>query len=491
MAVFKVLNEQHKIYVFPSQIFLANILIFSITLVMLFFCISNYLVSNNFPIELTFILAGVIGIIPLFWLFTFNRHRLCLTLSTVALLLGDFSPALISPLIVVLTLSNFIYLIYKNRNSKIRYFLLPFLLLAALYFENSFLWGFLDVPIMVTNGKIIELGWMGSLGGGVIVYHILYLFLAIYHITCSDKNYLKCYMIILSIIINLIVIIGLIQFGSGLFTLGEAYFRIPSIMRITTRLAPFIVTSLSLIILNLLEKPPWKERIYWVLSLVLSIVLLLITQTRGAIFGGGILLTFLTLGFIRSYRNYRLLIISGSVLFLTIVISFYIFQENTIYLQRFTPEMLMQGIEKRTHLWEQFWQSIDYQNTSILRNMVHLLFGYGWFAERFYVYPHNMDAHNTFLSLFTTYGLIGSFLYFYPLLNLLLMSLKNTFNDPITNSRPYYAMTAGLIIVYLVTGFVHNKLYSPIESAYMWIMIGLLLKNNMAQIFPASSSQLS
>ncbi len=449
-----------------------------------FFALSHFLISNYFPAELTIALAAIIGILPIVWLYTAKRHRLCLTLTTIILLTGDFAPALISPVVLMLTLSNCGYLIYRHRRSAIRWFLLPFLLLTGLYFANSFLWGFVDDPVMITRGQILDLGWAGAFGGGLILYHIVYLFMAIYHLACEDKAFIKPYMIVLSVVINLVVVIGLAQFGASLFSLGEAKFRIPSIMRLTTRLAPFVLTSLTLIVLNLLEKQSWGERSYWLLSLVMGLFLLLITQTRGAILGGGIIFAFLMLGFIRAHRQYWPHLMFGTLLLLGVGTVFFVLQGDTSYLERFTPEMFQSGLGKREVMWDQFWLSIQYQNTSIFRQMVHLLFGYGWFAERFYVFPHNMDAHNTFLSAFTSYGIAGSVLYFGPMFYLLAISVKRSFNAIKINMRPKYAMTAGLILVFMVTGFVHNKLYSPIESAYMWIMLGLLLKDDLPELFP-------
>jgi hypothetical protein len=154
-------------------------------------------------------------------------------------------------------------------------------------------------------------------------------------------------------------------------------------------------------------------------------------------------------------------------------------------LERFQGDIIESGMDKRLLLWTAFWEGLKSQQTTGFRTFVNLLFGYGWFTERWWVFPLNMDAHNTFFASLTTFGLVGTILYNAPYGWLFWRGLKGMFGAKNLVMRPRYGIVAGLVLMYWLAGLVHNKFYSPIESAYLWILFGILLAPDLQFLFAA------
>ncbi|MGE0201225.1 MAG: O-antigen ligase family protein [Candidatus Melainabacteria bacterium] len=450
-----------------------------------FYFLVHLLSLNHMPIWSILVMVSIMACLPLLWLTTWKNHRLCFLLTSFILLGGDFAPALTSPTVALITLPNFFYLLYLNRNSKIKFFLLPFILLSAMYFFSAFLLNVVSKPIMISYGMVLDLGWLSSLIGGMITYHIVYIPLMIYHLIQTDKPFFRSYNYILSLFINLIVIVGIFQFGMYLGgAYGEGLFRVSSIMRIATRLGPFIVISLPLLLCGLLDEPDIKKRTYWWVSIVLSLFIMLLTYTRGAVVAAVVLWAFLALSLFtsRSYRALLYFVIS------TLVICMWFFCLSQVFsldfFTRFDSDKVESGWGKRLVMWKAYFNAIQLQGTSPLRSILHTMFGYGVFSERFYVFPLNRDAHNTFISTFNTFGLVGFCLYYIPYFWILFISTWGIFTAKVMAMRPRYAMASGILILFIASGLVHNKLYSPIESAYTWLLIGVLLREDLGSIFP-------
>ena len=436
----------------------------------------------SFKTNFEIILAPAMAVIPLLWLVLAKQHRTCLSLATIILLAGDMAPTLASPLVALVTFSNGLYLLWHHRHSQVRWILMPFMLLSVGYFVNAFLWDFIEQPVMVSYAMVLDLGWWGALGGTLLVYHMMYFFLALYHVAVYDKSFLKSYVWLLMIFINVVVGFGLLQ---SLATLvgGEYVQRMPSIMRLATRLAPFIVVSLPIFIIQLLENPSKREKTFLWLSIGLNALVLSLTQTRGAIGGAIVLMAFFTIGLYRARQFVQLRNYFIFVVFLFGGLWFWAINSDIMIFERFQGEIIQSGMNKRYVLWDAFLEALKSHQTSNFRSFVNLLFGYGWFTERWWVFPHNMDVHNTFLASLTTFGLTGSILYNAPFGWLLWRGVKGMFTASTLSMRPRYGIVAGLILMNWMAGFVHNKFYSPIESAYLWILFGILLAPDLQYLF--------
>jgi hypothetical protein len=229
-----------------------------------FWGLNQFLAPYPIPFALKVALAPALAMMPLLWLLLAKNHRVCLSLATLILLAGDMAPTLVSPIVALVTISNGLYLLWQHRHSQIRWILLPFMLLSVGYFVNAFLWDFIDRPVMVSYAMVVNLGWWGALGGGLLVYHLMYFFLTLYHVAVFDKDFLKGYVWILMGFINVVVLVGLLQSLMVIFGGDDMVKRIPSIMRLATRLAPFIVVSLPIFIIQLLESPSKREKTFFV-----------------------------------------------------------------------------------------------------------------------------------------------------------------------------------------------------------------------------------
>lgn len=454
-----------------------------ITLVLSFF-MGPLLAPYQFPPWAVLSLQALVASYPLIWLLTWNKHRLCFVLASVILLTGDFAPAISSPVVALITAPNFLYLLYKHRNSRIKYFLLPFILLGGLYFFSAFLLNFVGQPVQISYGLMVDLGWLSSFGGGLIIYHMIYMPMIVYHLACSDSGYFKSYMFTLSLLINLIALTGLYQFFLNGLNLPEgSVYRAASIMRITTRLAPFIVVSLPLLITGLLKESGRNMRLYWWISIAMNVFLLMVTYTRGAIISAGVLWFFLLASLVASRSWKTLFQVVCLTLFLVTVVATMGHLLDLSFFTRFETERMESSMDKRFLLWDTYMNGIGVQHTSVYRSLANMLLGYGWFSERAFVSAINKDTHNTFFSTFATYGLVGMILYFWSYVWMLVLTFKHSLNASIA-MRPRYAMACALLVIFLLSGLVHNKLYSPIESAYTWLLIGVLLWEDLPTIFP-------
>ena len=95
-----------------------------------------------------------------------------------------------------------------------------------------------------------------------------------------------------------------------------------------------------------------------------------------------------------------------------------------------------------------------------------------------------MDPHDTFESQFRCFGLAGTAFYLIPSLWIMGVSFKGSLTRHIQSIRPRYAIAGVLLAAFFIFGMFHNKLYSPIESAYSWLLVFLLVFDELPQIFP-------
>lgn len=436
------------------------------------------------PFWTPFVLGGIAIAYPFVCIKLLKNHRLSLMLGSFVLLTGDYTPGLTSSLAVLITLPNFLYLLYLNRHSRIKYLLLPLLLLSVIYFFNAFLLNFIANPVKVTYVDI-NLGWLGAFGGALIVYHLMYLPLVIYHLACTDKAFFKTYSVWLSVFINIVALYGLYQFITVGLSSDDILFRVNSIFRNTNRLGPFILVSMTLLIKCMLETSDRRYKLYWWFSLMVSIFVLLLTYSRAAIGVGIVLWFFLLLTFITSRAYKKMAFFLFNTLMLLFVIKYlgHFFQID--YLQRFQWDNVEYSYEKRVDILQAYLDAIGYQGTSWWHQTANILFGYGWFSERRLIL---MDTHNTFFSCFATFGLVGVVLYFMPYAWMIWVTFIGCFQGTSRKLRHLNGMACALFVAFLVGGTLHNKLYSPIESAYMWLLAGILLQDQLPILFPQKSA---
>lgn len=444
-----------------------------------------FLTPFNFPFWGIEILVLSVLALPLVWLHFWKNHRFCFVAASLILLVGDIAPPIFAPMALAITLPNFIYLLYLYRKSRIKYLLLPYLLISGIYFANSFLLNFIDNPIMVVDKLHVNIGFLGAFGGFLMVYFFMYFPLILYHFACQDRQFFQTSGFILSLIINFITLVGLFQFITDFlfFEIPDSgIIRIKSIMRRATRFGPFLASSLPILINGLLIAKTPQSKIYWWISIVLSVFMLLLTSTRGAIGAAGVIYVSLLFTFLLN-RSFKTL---GRMLLITLLLGalggLLGHSLGINYFARFESEKIQTGLSKRQEIINIYTDLFESRQASSpgLVKAANILFGYGWFSER----DIGRDPHNTFLSAFSSFGLVGTCLFYIPMLWLLSFALRQTLKRERFDSRPEYGMVCAMIMFFLISGVVHNKLYSPIESAYVWLIIGVLLNQDLLKLFP-------
>ncbi len=427
------------------------------------------------------LISCIIAAIPLLWLRLWKSTRLSLLAAVLIFLLGDKAPGISSPVAMLITIPNFLYLLYLNRHSRIKKLLLPLFLLCGIYFLSAFALNFVGQTFEISKKYTLNIGWLGAFGATLIVYHMMYIPLAIYHLACTDKGFFRPFIFILSIVINVIAVVGLYQFVTVGLGDESVLFRVNSIMRLTTRLAPFLVASLPLFIFGLMQEKQKGRKIYWWISLVVNIFILLVTYTRGAIGLAGGLWLFLLVTIItaRAYKMLALYLVNSVLLLF--IFQFISHSLDINYFQRFEYSRVENAFEKRFDILEDYIDGVGLQTTSVARVVSNVLFGYGWFSERSMALR---DTHNTFFSAYSSFGLIGLILYYIPYVWFTWIAFKGAFFNKNFRMRPQYGMSCAILIMFFVSGWVHNKLYSPIESAYTLLMIGILLHEDLPHLFP-------
>jgi hypothetical protein len=435
-------------------------------------CLEYYLMSYDIPQGTHIALWGLLTLIPNMWFWFWKNTRVCFVLSTFILLLTDQAPFIGVPIAIACSFPNFLYLLHKHRHSHIRYFVFPYLFLSIYYIFTSIFLNFISKSIVISYVISVDIGIWGVFGGTVLVYYLMYFPLALYHFARYDQKFFSSYIFAFSIFINLICLVGIFQGLHGTV-------RVNSIMRKTTRLAPLLVIALPIFIKAFFKETGNKQRIYWGSTLIICIITLLLTSTRAALGPAAVLWGLLAASLLtsKSYRPFWMLIASTAFLAVIAYIASIFF--NIDYLARFSDEGLEQGFQLRFTKVSLYLDWISSQNISSWETFLHTLFGYGWFSERAI-----LDPHNTFITCFSCFGLLGMVFYYVPYLWFLLLSLKQMFTASDFSTRPQYAMACGLMILFIFSGAVHNKMYSGIESSFTWLLIGLLLQGELLNIFP-------
>jgi hypothetical protein len=429
------------------------------------------------PRKMNLILTVAVPIIPLFWLFSWNNSRLCLVISTLLIIFGDAFSALCAPAIIGATLPNCMNLMVRWRVSKLRFLVTPLLILGFLYFFISIFLGFVEYPVQLTNRMQFDpgfpalfLGWIGSLLGFTIVYPLIYFPCLLFDLSINHPTFFKRFLVYLSFVMNGILLYGLLQFIQA-----GGDIRVSSIMRLPTRLGPFIVVFMTLLCANLTEAKG-KMLIYWVTTLLLSLVVLAMTQTRIAIVALGLLaiMIFLSLIVNKSWILVKRFLI-GSALLLSAVILF-IFFGNPEILKRFDSSQIESGNSSREKIMADYQAGINLENVTGFQKTAHFLFGYGMFRERQLAH---FNLHDTLACCLSVFGVIGTFFYYVPYLTITWVTfIKSLTSRPLDRSIRY-GMSSCAMLIFFLTGAFHNKLYSPIETAYIWLIAGFILREDL------------
>jgi hypothetical protein len=440
--------------------------------------------------KLALILAVAIPAFPLLWLVTWNNSRLCLVISTVLMLFGDMAAALCAPAIIVITLPNCLHLMARWRTTRLRYLAAPLVILGVLYFFTAFFMDVVSHPVQLTNRMQFDpgfpplvLGWMGSLLGFTIVYPLIYIPFLLYDLSIHDPAFRTRYLLGLGLIVNVILLIGVVQFVQA-GGLSGVPFRVSSIMRLPTRLGPFIVVFLALNSILLMEAKRRMTLLYWLSTMLLGVLVLMMTQTRIAIVAAVLLVMLLFVALVTS-RNFYLakrFVIGGLIMLL--LLGGVMATGKVDFLSRFDSSKLESGRDSREQIMKDYEAGANLENVTTFQKTVHFLFGFGMFREREFAH---FNLHDTLACCLSVFGAVGTVFYYLPYLAISWVSLLKTFTARPLEKRPRYAMACAVMLIFFLTGAFHNKLYSPIETAFIWLTAGLLLWDDLPGLFNAEA----
>lgn len=469
-----------------SPVFLGVLVLLVLVLLGAIFQSASLVEGLGMSRKLALVLAVAIPAFPLLWLITWNNSRLCLVITTVLMLFGDMAAALCAPVIIAITLPNCLNLMARWRTTRLRYLAAPLVILGVLYFFTAFFMDVVSHPVQLTNRMQFDpgfpplvLGWMGSLLGFTIVYPLIYIPFLLYDLSIHDSEFRNRYLLGLGLIVNIILLIGIVQFVQA-GGLSGVPFRVSSIMRLPTRLGPFIVVFLALNSILLMEAKRRITMLYWLGTLLMGVLVLFMTQTRIAIVAAALLVLMLFVALIAS-RNTRLVkrfIVAGVVMLM--VLGGIMATGKVDFLSRFDSSKLESGRDSREQIMKDYEAGANLENVTSFQKTVHFLFGFGMFREREFAH---FNLHDTLACCLSVFGAVGVAFYYLPYLAISWVSFVKTFKAKPLEKRPRFAMACTVLLIFFLTGAFHNKLYSPIETAFIWLTAGLLLWDELPGLF--------
>lgn len=468
-----------------SPILLVGLASLIVCLWMMIFQSASIIDALGMPRSMNLVMAVAVPMIPLFWLFSWNNSRICLVVSTLLILFGDAFSALCAPAIIGATLPNCLHLMARWRMTRLRYLVGPLLILGFLYCFVSVFLGFIEYPVQLTNRMqfdpgfpALSLGSISALLGFTIVYPLIYFPCLLYDLSVNHPQFFKRFLFFLSFVLNGILLYGVFQFVQA-----GGNIRVSSIMRLPTRLGPFIVIFMTFLCTQVTEAKG-KLLVYWLLTLLLSLVVVAMTQTRIAIVALGLLavMSFMSLAATRSWELILRFLVGGMIL-LALAGGFTVFG-NPEVLKRFDSSQIESGNSSREKIMADYQAGIDLQNVTRFQKISHFFFGYGMFRERQLAH---FNLHDTFACCLSVFGAVGVVFYYVPYLAITGVSLIGIFTARPLNRSIRYAMACCALLIFFLTGAFHNKLYSPIETAYIWLIAGFILKEELPGLLGGSA----
>lgn len=170
-------------------------------------------------------------------------------------------------------------------------------------------------------------------------------------------------------------------------------------------------TAISMIQLFLQTEKAKFEKWVYLLSLVLSIPVLVMNASRGAVLAVGGVLIILVL-FSHFKTKYKILIVGVVGVFLLMLLRGGFFDLLLFRIQNDTG-----GGSNRTEIW------ISKLNYFKLGSPISMLFGYGLIGGQ-YISGTNVGFHNDFIAFLVCYGVVGLALFLYLLISLFAISKK-------------------------------------------------------------------
>lgn len=227
-------------------------------------------------------------------------------------------------------------------------------------------------------------------------------------------------------------------------------------------LAGYLLLTLPIGLHELIHANTIKERVFHILLIILTGLLLFVTDSQGALLG--VPLTGLVFFFL--FHKKMLWAV------LTVLLCITIFVSANLYLQRETPSP-----ESRTRLYYTL-------GAAILDKPV---FGWGyaqvstafkanpWLVER----QHDVyvdKAHSHFLETFVTLGTVGGFVYLGFIGYVLLFARTRILSSPWKTHSTYIVLSC-MLLVFLYHA--QTNVLSINEEVYFWILVGILTKKKL------------
>lgn len=195
-----------------------------------------------------------------------------------------------------------------------------------------------------------------------------------------------------------------------------------------------------------------KHIILSLLTLLINILSMFKTGSRGALLGMAALVLFVIVFFLFQNKSIGFRVKS---IFIFVVISVLLFY----FIRTFLPNVIIErlfdfstyeGGSERTYIWENAFD--------LLMKDLNLIFGAGWGA--YYGYNGFYRAiHNTFLSMLCDVGIIGVALFFIPIVNKTVYCIKN---------KEY------LLVMLLLAGLCPSFFLDAINKRFFWNPIIIL-----------------
>ena len=422
-----------------------------------------------------------LAMLPFSWVIFWKKSHWLLILVTYGMILGDVAASVVAPFLLSVTSPDCLRLMWKYRRHPMLWLVSPFILMAVLYIPGSALVGVSDQPLAMTRDMIYSMGvpqlHLGPAAlalGVMILYPIIYIPLLVLEVHKTRPKFLYTFIIISSVLINLIALGGVLEFIQS----PDKSIRVASIMRLPTRLGPFLLVFTAVCFPLVFRKQKWQSTAYWAFSVLLNSVVIFMTFTRIAIAVMVLLVGVYAFMFFLSGYKELLKKMAIGVIGVAIVGLASASASGANFLERFDPDNVGKGNEDRDLIHEDWWDAALAENISPSIAVLHNIFGWGIFRERNLAH---FNIHSTPLCVFAATGGLGFFLYFLPYGIISAYIVQRLWVSHTLETRLLNSSAGGVILSFLTTGLYHNKFYSPIETGFIWLMAVVLLMMADAQ----------
>lgn len=215
--------------------------------------------------------------------------------------------------------------------------------------------------------------------------------------------------------------------------------------------AAFLAIGIAIALFKLFSNVRIYKKVMYIMAIITNSYSILLTGSRGGLLTIVILIVLYILFFAKSLKIKVLSIATISLIVYAAYRLASLYLPTDIFLRLFTFSTYGEG-SGRTEIWN---NALNYMRS----NPIYYLIGSGWGAY-WGLNGYKVMLHNTFLGIFFEMGLVGVFLFFYPIVRATML---------LTKKKVY------LPVFILIAGFVPCVFLEAINKRFFWNVIFIVL----------------